>query len=168
MVCHLIGLNHGHQLEGYEFGNWRAFDKYLSDLCISVGVDLIAEELNEEGIARWRANGSVARTVALRLSIKHLFCDPNQQDRERLGLLTERDAAAKLGYGRTWTSAQDATVTAEAQRTWPDRERFWLQRLRHVQFDRCAFILGAAHVDTFGALLSAAGYCVVVVNREWA
>ena len=95
MIVRLLGLNHGHQLQGYALGDWRAFDAYLSEFCVVNKIDLIGEELSEEALALWHATDSVARTVAVRLLIEHLFCDPESEERHRLGILTDKEAAAK-------------------------------------------------------------------------
>jgi hypothetical protein len=53
------------------------------------------------------------------------------------------------------------------RKTWPAREGFWLERLRQVTFARCAFVLGAKHVETFGTLLSTEGFTVHVAHSHW-
>jgi hypothetical protein len=166
-ICYLIGTNHAHQLEGDKNGDSVAFAAYLTAFCSDNRIDLMAEELNEQAITRWKAQGSVVRSVASRLSICHLFCDPGREDRQRLGLLTDMEAAKKLGYELSWTQEQDAAVKAEARGTWPARERFWLDHLRQVPFNRCAFVLGAEHVQTFGSLLSSEGFTVHVAQSHW-
>ncbi len=167
MICYLIGTNHAHQLEGDKDGDSVAFATYLTALCSDNRIDLMAEELNEEAITLWKAQGSVVRSVASRLSICHLFCDPKREDRRRLSILTVGEAAKKLGYELSWTREQNAAVEAEARKTWPARERFWLERLRQVPFNRCAFVLGAEHVHTFGNLLSSEGFTVHVAQSYW-
>lgn len=151
MHCHLIGLNHAHQLEGYKQGEFDTFRRYLTSFCVNGKIDLIAEELNQETIALWKAKGSVAKTVAKSLSIEHLFCDPELQDRRRLGIFSSLEISLNLGYRRALTHKQSAIFDAELRKGWPIREKCWLDQLGRVLFQRCAFILGAEHVDTFSA-----------------
>lgn len=167
MIYYLIGTNHAHQLEGHKDGNSVALGEYLSAFCSDNGVDLLAEELNEEAVAKWKADGSVAKSVASRLSISHLYCDPNLEERQRLGTLTHSEAAKKLGFGSYWAREKDALVEAEVRKTWPARESFWLEKLRQVMFTRCVFVLGAKHVVTFGDLLASQGIAVHVAQSDW-
>ncbi len=167
MICYLIGTNHANQLEGQKDGDSVTFAKYLSAFCSDNRIDLIAEELNEEAIAKWQAGGSVAKSVASRLFIRHCFCDPDREERQRLGVLTDQEAAKKLGFASSWTSQQDVLVLAEVKKSWLARENFWLERLREVTFMRCAFVLGAKHVATFRDLLRAQGFTVHIVKENW-
>lgn len=167
VICYLIGTNHAHQLEGQKDGDSVSFSKYLSAFCSGKRVDLIAEELNEECISKWQAVGSVAKSVASKLSIRHLFCDPGSEDRQRLGVLSDQDVAKKLGFGSCWTLQQAALIETEVRKSWPVRETFWLDRLRKIGFSRCAFVLGAKHIVTFNALLHAHGFTGYVVETNW-
>lgn len=167
MICYLIGTNHAHQLEGQKDGDSASFAEYLAAFCSDNGIDLLAEELNEEAIAKWKAGGSVTKSVASKLSICHRFCDPDREDRQRLGVLTDQEAAKKLGFGSALTLQQAALVEAEVRKTWPARENFWLEALRQVTFTHCAFVLGAKHVVTFSGLLRAQGFTVYVAQANW-
>lgn len=167
MICYLVGTNHAHQLECQSDGDSVAFAAYLSDFCSQNRIDLIAEELNDEAVTMWEAKGSVAKSVASHFSISHRFCDPKHEDRRRLGVLTDREAAKKLGFNRFWTRAQEPQVKAEVRKTWPTRERFWLDRLRQATFERCVFVLGSEHVETFGQLLTCEGFTVHVAHVDW-
>ena len=167
VICYLVGTNHAHQFESQSDGDSVAFAAYLSDLCSQHRIDHIAEELNDEAIAMWEAKGSVAKSVATNFSISHRFCDPEYEDRRRLGILTDRETAKKLGFSPFWTRAQEHQVTAEVRKTWPTRERFWLDQLRLDTFERCAFVLGSEHVETFGQLLTREGFTVHVTHVDW-
>jgi hypothetical protein len=167
MHCHLVGLNHAHQLEGSKHGAPGAFNQYLTRFCADEDIDLLAEELSEEAVSLWQATGSVAKTVAKRISINHMFCDPQLADRRRLGIRTADEIASDLGYGRFLTPAQEAIRTAEERNSWPIREQFWFEELSRVSFKRCAYILGSEHVTTFGALLTNKGFQVHIAHPNW-
>lgn len=166
-ICYLIGTNHAHQFEGQKDGNSVAFACFLCRFCSDNHIDLLAEELNEDAIVEWKVSGSVARSVALKLSIPHLFCDINRADRHRLGVLTDQEIAQKLGFGSFWTRQQVAQIDAEVRKAWFIRENFWLGKLHQSSFNRCAFILGAKHVPTFEALLNSQGFTVHVAQTNW-
>lgn len=168
MICHLIGVNHQYQLRGYRGVDSDAFGTYLSSICREVNIDLIAEELSEWAIRKWAfrgATGSVARDVAQRLGIKHLFCDADSDERKSLGILCRREIATKLGFPEFRSPEQERILDCEERKVWPIRERFWLRKLQQMKFTECAFVLGSIHVDTFGKLLNSEGIGVQV--HDW-
>ncbi len=145
VTVHLIGLNHGYQLRGSSEMDWAAFDAYLFHFCRVEKTDLVAEEMSEEGLRLFRdegATGSVPRDVAMRLGVRHLFCDPDSVERTRLGIPSGKEG-------------------------WAARERRWWQKLREVNFTRCAFVLGAQHVDRFATLLASEGIDARTESKNW-
>lgn len=145
MTVHLIGLNHGYQLHGYSEMDWAAFDAYLLGFCRAEKTDLVAEEMSEEGLRLFcdeGATGSVGKDVAMRLNVRHLFCDPDSEERICRGIPPGKDG-------------------------WPERERCWWQKLREVVFTRCAFVLGTQHVESFATLLASEGIDVRIESKNW-
>jgi hypothetical protein len=107
--------------------------------------DLVAEEMSEEGLRLFRdegATGSVARDVAGRLGVRHLFCDPDSEERAGLAVPSGKEG-------------------------WPQRERCWWQKLRAVDFTRCAFVLGTQHVEGFATLLASESIAVLIESKNW-
>jgi len=158
MTIRLIGLNHGYQLRGYDGADWSAFEQYLLSYSESEGIDLIAEELSNEAVRKWMAADSVARHVARRLGVRHLFCDPESGQRRALGIRSLDEIAAELG---------PLDLEAKEKEAWLIRERFWLERLREVPFNACVFILGSQHVESFELLLRSEGWEATVVEKNW-
>jgi len=143
------------------------FKLYLKDLSLKENPDLIAEELNEDSIKKWKALGSLARELAGHLGIRHLFCDPDLEERKALGIKCFKEIAQELGYGRVLTREQAAEVEKIEKIHWEKRERFWLDKLIEKQFNKCIFLVGADHVDRFNTLLTAHGFRSAIVDRDW-
>jgi hypothetical protein len=162
----LIGLNHCHQLLGYakESGKFKSF---LKGLCLKECPDIIAEELNEDAIKQWKANDSVARKIAISLKVRHLFCDPDLKERKALDIKCFKEIAQELGYGPVLTREQTSKVENIEKIHWEKRERFWLCKLIEKQFDKCIFILGANHIDSFNTLLTVRGFRSTIIERDW-
>src|SRR5216683_5104087 len=148
MTIRLIGLNHRYQLRGYAGADWSAFERYLLSYSANKGVDLLAEELSDEAVRKWKAEDSVARHVARCLGVRHLFCDPESGQREALGIRSFGDILAELGPRPTVD-----LVEATEREDWRVREQHWLNTLRNVSFTTCVFILGSQHVESFETLL---------------
>jgi len=129
--------------------------------------DIIAEELNEEAIKKWKALDSVARNTATSLGIRHLFCDPDSQERKVLGIKCYKEIAQQLGYGHVLTREQSSFVEEIEKTYWERRERFWLDKLINVQFAKCVFLVGANHVGRFNALLTTHGFQSSIVVKDW-
>ena len=145
MTFHLIGLNHGYQLRGYSQMDWAAFDVYLCGFCQVEKTDLVAEEMCEEWLRLYReegVTGSVVKDVAMRLGVRHLFCDPDSGERIRLGIPSGKEG-------------------------WPERERCWWAKLQEIDFTRCTFVLGTQHVASFATLLASEGVDVRIGSRNW-
>lgn len=170
MICHLIGLNHSYQYRGCRDVNWEAFDACLFSFCRSAAVLLIAEELSEESIEKWAfrgAQGSVAKAVASRLGIEHQFCDPSPLERKVLGIPSTDELKSRLGIGMAMTHEQAALLDSKEKEYWPMREQFWMTKLQEGKVERCAFILGSRHVDSFFVLLSSHGIGAYVEHQNW-
>ncbi len=169
MEIFLIGLNHGYQLEGCRTNDWTKFDEYLV-FCRRELIDLVAEELSEWAIGRNHhlgAIGSVAKNVSSRLNIAHLFCDPDEVERQRLGVLSDNELGQSLGFGNIMNAEQAAIVEQKKREQWFIRERYWLEQLQRLHFSRCVFILGAQHVDSFAELLVSENFVVHIEHRDW-
>jgi len=170
MEIFLIGLNHGYQLEGCMTHDWKTFDEYLFGFCKRAHIDLVAEELSEWAIKRnshQGAIGSVGKNVASRLSIKHLFCDPDEVERKQLGIRNGKELSQSLGFGNILNAEQATIVEQKEREQWPIRERYWLEQLQKVHFRQCVFILGAQHVDSFDKLLAREDFTVHIEHPDW-
>ena len=168
MTIRLIGLKHGYQLRGVDFKDWSAFERYLLSYTTSEGIDLIAEELSNEAIRKWKATDSVARHVAYRLGVRHLFCDPESGQRKALGICSLDETATEIEPLGPFSLAKHIELAeAKEKEAWLIRERFWLERLREVPFSACVFILGSQHVERFAWLLRSEEFKTVVVEKNW-
>jgi hypothetical protein len=64
-----------------------AFQKYLTETALSLGVVATGEEMSRDRILDYRHNAvSVAQLVAKDLQTAHVFCEPDKSERRELGL----------------------------------------------------------------------------------
>ena len=166
MHVYLLGLNHKYQLEGYDSGG-KKFQPFLNMVCQDNYVDLIAEELNEEAISLWKASGSVAKNVAVNLGVRHLFCDPDSDQRHMLGIKSRKEIINELDYGKALTKAQSEEVDAKEISYREIRERHWINELMEQECQKCIFILGADHIESLSRLLEEKGIKVEVIEKDW-
>jgi hypothetical protein len=102
-----------------------------------LNVDFLVEEFSEEAIQKNSATASTARNAARRAEKLHLFCDPNNAERQA-----------------------EFIITVE------QREDFWLARLLSVKANRLIVICGDDHVESFRLKLESAGFVVSILSSK--
>jgi hypothetical protein len=167
MYVLIIGTNHRYQVLGCQEGKQEVFEQYLRAVIHKHGIQAIAEELNEEAFPVWRGHDSTARVLAASLGIKHMFCDPTNIERERLGIPTVEQIKVKLGFGKFLTSQEYQEVVEEQQKYWLQRESYWIKCVKTLDCDKCVFILGLSHVQSFAKLLLKEHVQSEVIHENW-
>lgn len=167
MDFYLVGTNHAHQVVSCKHGVALKFKGYLSHVCETESIDLLAEELSEESIEFLQGKDSVVRQLATERHITHIFCDANSDQRRELGILKSDELKIKFGYGRCLTHKQQDHIDEEEVKFWPIREKFWLDKVTAITANKCLFVLGANHVESFSELLSNQGFNAEIKIRKW-
>jgi hypothetical protein len=180
-VIHIIGVRHSLQVWTTSIRNGEsldarredleAFESYLTATAEASQAGLLAEEMSEERIeVLGPCATSVAKDVATRLQVEHLFCDPDSNQRRAIGLLVGeelRDQALAVSQktGREWTDVYAEEIRGQ----FSVREELWLQRLMEFHLDATSviFICGADHVDSFRNRLVARGISCDIISRDW-
>jgi hypothetical protein len=180
-MIHIIGTSHSLQVwtDAIRIGDSldttkeavEAFESYLADVARLVKADLIAEEASAEWVANCghRAS-SVAKDVATRLGIQHLFCDPDAGQRQSLGLKVGEELHTHVTKISKETGAEWADVhNAEVNKQFCTREAFWLQRLEGCDSNKrsVVFVCGANHVETFKDRLHSKQILAEIYCADW-
>jgi hypothetical protein len=118
----------------------KEFEQYLCDAAVSLHATVIAEELSRQAVEKRKGGMSVAKKVADRLGLRHLFCDPNCDERQELGITTS-----------------------------DEREMIWLKRLQGLRPNETSiiFVCGADHSTTFHSKLERKGICARIHCGDW-
>ena len=134
--------------------SWEKFKKDLEgkNNCNRLRAEIWARK--EEELKRcldalkWHDEGkSTPRRVAVHLSLRHRYCDPNSNERN------------------------EHKIDCEDHQK---RERYWLKQLlrapkpgeREIEWP-VLFICGADHVESFSTLLKEGGYRIERINDDW-
>ena len=162
----LVGTSHIYQTaeERCPLQNAQDFQHFLSEACRQYDIRTVAEEMNAEALAEVGRNESTPQRVANKLSLTHLFCDPDRGERNRLGLLQENDVKIQAFFGRI----SNDEIARRIRDEYGKREHYWLERLRTVKHWPVLFICGANHVMSFEAILEADGFSVRRIADDWA
>jgi hypothetical protein len=93
----------------------------------------------------------------------HAYCDPDENERQTLGILGE----AKLDYHKwyyEWTDEEfESRKTLDNQK----RELIWLDRLQNIFIDPMLFVCGIDHLRSFSALLEGSDFSFQIADRTW-
>jgi hypothetical protein len=149
-MIHIIGTRHSLQCWSDAIRNGvdcdadsatvERFEHYLQEVAGMLHATVIAEELSQENVEQRQGGASVAKQVADRMGLRHLFCDANRRERESLGI-----------------STHDA------------RECVWVSRIQPLLPNNISmvFVCGADHSQTFKATLENCGLHVRVHCDDW-
>lgn len=156
-MVHLIGIAHSFEVcaakpfrdSGLEIAGSsdiaRQFESYLNKVVERLKPRAICEEYSEACLLGQLEVDDQAYLVAqrvcnLRSEVTHVFCDPDQSERESL------------------YAAHGTTETEDERNGYPIREGEWLRRLLpHVSGGVVLFLCGANHISTFSQRLLSAG-----------
>jgi hypothetical protein len=149
----------------------EAFQSYLADVARLVKADMIAEEASDEWVAaHGHGASSVAKDVAMRLSIQHLFCDPDAGQRQSIGLKVGEELHTHVAKISKETGAEwNDVYKAEVIKQFGTREAFWLERLEGCNLNKRSviFVCGANHVDTFKDRLHSKQILAEIHCADW-
>ncbi len=119
------------------------FRQYLHDQAISLGATAIAEELSKQVVDDREGGMSVAKQVADDIRLHHLYCDPDRDERKKLGITLETDCSV--------------------------REAIWLSRVKSLSPNETSiiFVCGANHSSTFNSTLERSGIQARIHCSDW-
>ena len=147
-LVYLVGVDH---LIQHTCSMWadkeeqiERFSAFLARKARDLKISGLAEEFNDELLRINHTQISTVAAVAQSLGLEHLFCEPNTQEKEALGI-----------------SDNDTPENRDA------RERFWLERLRPLCGKRVLFVCGDEHLHSFRAKLREAGIPAKIIAEGW-
>jgi len=168
-MIYLVGVNHGVQFENKtsDMHVINAFEDYLREACAEYTIDCIAEEMSIESLKQWEATRYVCKSIADELSIRHIFCDPDSNERKKKGIKLEKEVREELGYGQILSDSQVKQLDEALKIQWPLREQYWLEKMLEAKVDRTLFVLGSSHIESFSEVLTQKGMGGVILKEKW-
>lgn len=161
----LIGTSHQYQFGGSARSPAQnaAFEALLTATCEAHHAQALAEEMSKDALKLQDRTESSVALLAKRLGLRHVYCDPSEDEQRKMGLRVERNA---LGLARFdgWTQSRIDEGIATEHRL---REQFWYQRLLDRGAWPYVFVCGSEHVLPFRALLLSKGVSIILVAERW-
>lgn len=164
----LIGTSHKYQKEdkGCSKQDVQAFKDFLEKACSDYNIRTVAEEMSEQALEEADRNNSIPQQAAKVLSLKHLFCDPDRKERERLGIFQENYLRIKSFPNLPLPEDEIRRQSLEGDRR---REQYWLECLLtepEIEWP-VLFICGAHHVTSFSRILEEKGFILTRIEDDW-
>ena len=141
------------------------FGKYIHECASDKKIRNIGEEMHDDFLGK--DTRSLCREIALNAGLHHIMCDPNDAERCSIGYTSNVE----------YYSLQEDVIgpNDEQQRRWAEfdakqwhiRELFWFNKLKPYSKDNTLFVCGAAHVDSFAALIADKGLEVQICCQTW-
>lgn len=178
-MIYLVGVDHLVQYNGPVRGKiLDEFSAFLDSSIRTYGIAVIAEEFNEEFLRDvYFATRNTAEEAAKRAGIIHIYCDPDEHERQALGIPYHADIkdSIRRKYGTAdrfipdgeLRNKIDAETVEEEKSHWEKRERFWLERLRPFLADDILFLCGHEHVTRFKTLLDSEKILNQILDEFW-
>ncbi|MCP4137016.1 MAG: hypothetical protein GY754_38970 [bacterium] len=179
-MIYLTGVDHLIQYKNSivpeeTFEEFRAF---LAQTVKKHSIDLIAEEFNREYLEEvYMSPESTVETWAFLRGVEHRFCDPEKEERARLGIpyfahIKER-VMKKHGITKNYITDPGLRRQVEQETIeickfyWPRREEYWYLKISDAALKNILFICGHEHVPGFKLLLESKGHSCEITTPFW-
>jgi len=178
-MVYIIGVDHLIQYRGPVHESlMNEFILFINKLIRDKKITVAAEELSEESLRDvCMSDTSTVRTASESAGIEHVFCDPDDIERKKLGIPYHAEIRdmVKKKMGITEKFILDAGLRSRVEeetdrlsRTfWPAREEHWLSRISGRLHENVLFICGHEHVESFSKLLADRGFDSEVIEPFW-
>ncbi len=154
-VCHL--RQHG-LLDNESVVN--EFTVYIKSFVKERKIVVIAEESSLEYLDEKALSKTPTQVMCDSLNIKHIFADPNRNERRILGIRGRNEIAKDLGIYRSdekYTPDEINKINLIAKPYDKLREKEWLKRIGGETDKQVIFVCGKDHVKTLTDLLEKSG-----------
>lgn len=161
----LLGTSHPLQCGTQETTPHDALDRLLRGLCAEHGIQVIAEEIDLEGLTLYGVTETVGARVCQAIGIESAYCDAGSAERieikRQLPPLPPIDPALPSGERLA------LQLDAESEQLGDAREDFWIEKILQLNRWPLLFICGANHFNALRAKLVQRGIFVVNGPADW-
>ena len=159
VMLFIVGTSHTIQIGSLEFKS------FLDELCRVFNIRALAEEMSMNALEERGSSTTIPMQVASVLQIPHRLCDPNSEQRDRLGIHQVSDIRRQIFI--TNSNLSDSEILKRLEESNARRERHWLEQLRTLNSWPVLFVCGADHVASFFRLASQEGIITEIAVKDW-
>jgi hypothetical protein len=161
----IIGTHHKYQSRAADVSieMIHEFESTLENFISKYGIMLVAEEGNKENLKEKNIKSTLPQDVSRKCRIKHLFCEAKRTYRVSHRMEFESDimASGKSGH------LSDSEIEANIQKSYREREKYWLGRIMNKNIWPVLLICGAYHASHFHKLARQNGINAHVLYEDW-
>lgn len=141
------------------------FLKKVRDLCKKNIIDLIAEEISHDGLVANNIAQTHLASLAHKLNIEYIQCDPGLTARDGLGIKSRHKIAEELSLSWPPNEIDKAKINKKCARFDRQREEYWLKRIEiyDIKNKNIILVCGFEHVKHFAKLADNRGYLAEIV-----
>lgn len=170
-MIYIIGVDHKIQNDGpYQANEAQLllFSTYLEKMIKKFNIEVIVEESNEDVLSISMAKNCIARNIANKLKLKHVFCEPTMRERRELGVPKEPEICDMLGLNSIALNKEDIKKLNEKKKDYfPIRENFWFEQIVDFRDKKMLMIIGAEHTNSFPKILEKYNCDYKILNKNW-
>ena len=157
----LIGTSHSYQFPNSVHAS--AFACFIRSALDASNFAVIAEEMSSEALSQKGVSRSICEQIANERCLLHLYCDPDNQLRNKLCIQGENDIRLD-GFFR---SRSEEEINRTIEESHGRREQCWLDAILLLDRWPVLFVCGASHIDSFRARVTARGLSPTVLRADW-
>ena len=164
-TVYVVGVNHAFQVvRAGEEDKARKLRKFLTKKARKLKVSAIAEEFLEE--AKEDNAFTVAEEVAHKLGVYPCLCEPNEEERVKLGIKGDNQVLTDY-YGKFWPAEYkyDDEVQRLRMEDFAKREEYWFGKIEAFLAKDIIFICGNKHAERFVKLIKDKGHKGKIIGR---
>jgi hypothetical protein len=129
------------------------FKSIIEELCKNYKINLLAEEMSDQGLANHGVEETVSSEVARNINIKHEYIDLTIEQRRELYIADENFVPVSISLPSS-ASIENTRPLLVKNLSSPIRERYWLAKILSLDTWPTLFVCGADHADNMVALIN--------------
>lgn len=147
----LIGIDHRKQIITCDYA--KEITKMICNLIHEEEFDLLAEEWSTDCEAE---NGiTILKEIANNLNIKHINCEMSKKEQLKLPFdENDEEFQAYLVINQIpFKERKKQIKEEEIKQNFPVRENYWLNKINSITYNKCLFICGRDHLESFNKII---------------
>jgi hypothetical protein len=176
-MVYLLGIDH-HLQWNREHPLTAKLIEYLDQKISEHNITVCGEEFFEEILTSdpfyYKKNilTTTVKDLALERKIKHIYCDPNFNDRAQIGIRSHGILRKIVGIPsykleKDFTKEEHEKLTKESTKDNDAREAYWFNKICGYLDEELVFVCGSQHIKTFSDLLKSKGNNVIVFPERF-
>lgn len=146
-MFYIIGVHHGVQFDK-QYSSTPEFISYLKKVIKKYAIEIIAEESSKDVLKEWKIEKTSVQEVSVNHDLQYIACDPSIDERKTLGIRSDEEIKQEKGLPKFLNHEQLAILDEEKIKDFPQRENYWLDKIKKYSARHVIFICGLDHLNS--------------------